>query len=149
MITTLGLWQIVGLTLLILSLAVILRRLAILIAMVATGNWSSRPRSATSLSVVNHRRIVSNESGSLALEYNDKEGTVRGGHTEFVQGAFPVSEDTESHSLAAMFDAEVDESFTGSTGYSPAGVSYIQAEAVVRSRVPSVLKGRKGKRRGK
>lgn len=61
-------------------------------------------------------------------------------------------EDTESHSLAAMFDTPEVEAYEnrtayGSTGSTTAGVSYVPAELALRSRKPTVFKGAKGKDR--
>lgn len=100
---TLEPWQIAGLILLILSLAVILRRLAILIVLELTHLSSVDPESLIGPVGRNLPKTSSNDDGSVPFFESNEDGTLR------LPLRFPNGEPVHS----------------GSTGYTPGSVSYI------------------------
>ena len=73
MTTTLGPWQIVVLTLLILSLAVILKRTVTLIALVRTRNWYAQNPVQTEASESSLPRSDSDENRSTGIQFAPQE----------------------------------------------------------------------------
>lgn len=107
-------WQTVVLTLLILSLAVILKRSAILIALVVDRSWSKHQRSQTFPNESSQSSDDSNESHSLATLFGHDDIWVQEGH---------------------LMDGLVD---SGSTGYTPSGVGYVPENLAERQRAADV-----------
>lgn len=132
MTTTLALWQIVVLTLLILSLGVILRRLVILIALVVSHHWSELNHSPIAVDDKNRHQTGLNVSHS---------GTMSDG--PLVRPYVP-----EGYGDVGVTFAPEEEfaEYTG-TGITPGGVSFVPAVPERRSVAKLLVPGRRKDRR--